>query len=77
MNPTKNRNLLNATYQPHVSLYRCVQGIYYFISVCPEGTFGERCAQQCECVNGICEPGNGTCVCETGWEGFRCDIGTF
>lgn len=35
--------------------------------LCPEGTFGEDCAQKCNCKNGAkCSTENGRCNCTAG-----------
>ncbi|XP_069126386.1 multiple epidermal growth factor-like domains protein 10 [Argopecten irradians] len=53
-------------------------------SVCPTGTFGDKCAFVCHCALPGCEPTNGTCIyegCQEGWSGEACDkvcqVGTF
>jgi len=45
----------------------------YFITVCPEGTFGDNCEQECQCQNGAnCNHVDGTCVCSAGYMGTTC-----
>lgn len=40
---------------------------------CPLGTFGFQCSQRCDCHNGgQCSPTSGTCECEPGYKGPRC-----
>lgn len=41
---------------------------------CANGSFGEDCAQKCDCKNGAtCSPETGQCQCPAGWEGQQCD----
>ena len=41
---------------------------------CPEGKWGSTCANDCECVNGDCGSLTGTCSCQAGWTGAKCDV---
>lgn len=45
-----------------------------FLSVCPEGFFGEHCYHSCNCPsqNFICHAADG-CVCRRGFAGENCD----
>lgn len=41
---------------------------------CPVGTYGVRCAETCQCVNGgKCYHVSGSCLCEAGFAGERCE----
>ena len=41
---------------------------------CPVGTYGVHCAETCQCVNGgKCYHVSGSCLCEAGFSGDRCD----
>ncbi|XP_058426093.1 N-acetylglucosamine-1-phosphodiester alpha-N-acetylglucosaminidase isoform X2 [Diceros bicornis minor] len=40
---------------------------------CPNGSFGEDCAEKCQCQNGAtCDPVQGTCTCPPGFTGDAC-----
>ena len=44
-------------------------------SVCPEGTYGAGCSQNCTCNTlntALCNSTTGACVCKAGWEGEKC-----
>ena len=44
-------------------------------SVCPEGTYGAGCSQNCTCNTlntASCNSTTGACVCKAGWEGETC-----
>ncbi|KAJ7305715.1 hypothetical protein JRQ81_010081 [Phrynocephalus forsythii] len=42
--------------------------------VCPEGSYGDVCAQKCLCVNGgRCDPVSGSCTCPDGYQGALCE----
>ena len=44
-------------------------------SVCPEGTYGAGCSQNCTCNTlntALCNSTTGACVCKAGWEGETC-----
>uniref|UniRef100_A0A087XMP6 Multiple EGF-like-domains 10 n=1 Tax=Poecilia formosa TaxID=48698 RepID=A0A087XMP6_POEFO len=42
---------------------------------CPVGTFGAGCAKTCHCMNNSkCVHINGTCLCDAGYTGEKCDI---
>ncbi|PWA31959.1 hypothetical protein CCH79_00019274 [Gambusia affinis] len=42
---------------------------------CPVGTFGAGCAKSCHCMNNNqCIHINGTCLCDAGYTGEKCDI---
>lgn len=42
---------------------------------CPVGTFGAGCAKTCHCINNSkCVHINGTCLCDAGYTGEKCDI---
>jgi hypothetical protein len=41
---------------------------------CDEDHYGVGCQHECACVNGDCDPTDGTCECDSGWEGSQCDI---
>ena len=44
------------------------------LAVCPQGFFGKRCEEQCDCVHGLsCHHQTGACRCEKGWRGRHCD----
>ena len=44
-----------------------------FITVCPEGMFGDNCGQECQCQNGAsCNHVDGTCICSAGYMGITC-----
>ncbi|XP_013396516.1 sushi, von Willebrand factor type A, EGF and pentraxin domain-containing protein 1 isoform X1 [Lingula anatina] len=43
-------------------------------SVCPDGSYGDNCQETCDCVNGRCDPRDGSCLCHSGWEGARCEV---
>lgn len=41
---------------------------------CPAGTYGYGCRQICDCLNNsTCDYITGTCYCNPGWKGARCD----
>ena len=63
-------------YDPTVISVLYVQ-IFIYSVACPAGKYGESCNQTCsaDCVNGRCNPVNGDCDCQSGWEGPSCDIG--
>ncbi|XP_059150292.1 uncharacterized protein LOC131937116 [Physella acuta] len=51
---------------------------------CPELKYGFNCSQECGCVNSLdkmCDKFSGSCRCEDGWNGLKCDAecenGTF
>lgn len=44
------------------------------MKICPEGTFGLNCTNNCTCENGaICSPIDGSCTCSPGWMGEKCN----
>ena len=46
------------------------------LSECPEGYYGESCAEKCMCMNGAsCDSETGSCICKTGWRGRLCGKG--
>ncbi|KAL0149764.1 hypothetical protein M9458_054954 [Cirrhinus mrigala] len=48
-------------------LFRC-------LPECPAGTYGYGCRQVCDCLNNsTCDHMTGTCYCNPGWKGTRCD----
>ena len=50
--------------------------MYYYISVCSPGRYGQDCKEQCLCENGAhCHPQNGQCTCTLGYVGQFCDRG--
>eukprot|EP00116_Pleurobrachia_bachei_P002899 sb/3463161/ len=40
---------------------------------CPEGSFGEECGRECNCVYGSCDAVHGACTCFAGWTGVNCN----
>lgn len=54
----------------------CYKDTGYVISVvvCPQGFYGAGCSRRCDCASIPCDPVKGTCICETGWTGQRCDL---
>lgn len=43
---------------------------------CPEGLFGARCEELCDCGDNIsCHHVTGVCDCPRGWRGRRCEKG--
>lgn len=40
---------------------------------CSGGTFGENCAERCDCEHGECDSVSGACRCFPGWRGDTCD----
>ncbi|XP_054706975.1 multiple epidermal growth factor-like domains protein 10 [Uloborus diversus] len=41
---------------------------------CPYNYYGKECVSHCDCVNSDgCDHINGTCFCEPGWKGKRCN----
>jgi Notch-like protein len=45
------------------------------IAVCPDGTFGNDCLQNCTCAVGStlsCDTVTGACNCKSGWTGSQC-----
>ena len=47
------------------------------LSECPEGYYGESCAEKCMCMNGAsCDSETGSCICKTGWRGRLCGKGS-
>lgn len=54
----------------------CLVVLLYFSAECPPGTFGYGCRQLCECSNNAtCDHVTGTCYCNPGFKGIRCDQG--
>ena len=48
-----------------------------FISVCPEGSWGDNCTKTCGCMEANterCTHDEGVCVCKEGWEGGVCNV---
>ena len=46
-----------------------------FCIECTEGTFGDDCSQTCSCITtntASCNKVDGTCTCNSGWEGSNC-----
>ena len=42
---------------------------------CLEGTFGQDCAEDCNCYNGgLCDSVSGACTCMGEWSGPHCNI---
>lgn len=49
---------------------------HFFSSECPHGSYGYGCRQVCDCLNNsTCDHMTGTCYCNPGWKGVRCDQG--
>lgn len=47
-----------------------------FFPECPPGLYGYGCYQVCDCLNNsTCDHMTGTCYCNPGWKGTRCDQG--
>ena len=44
---------------------------------CADGRYGQYCEKLCDCEHGKCNPVDGECICESGWEGENCNIGKF
>ncbi len=44
---------------------------------CADGRWGPLCESECDCVNGWCDPRDGSCVCYSGWEGAKCQTGSY
>ncbi|XP_013391007.1 sushi, von Willebrand factor type A, EGF and pentraxin domain-containing protein 1 [Lingula anatina] len=42
--------------------------------MCPANKKGHLCQEDCDCMNGRCDPRNGECRCHSGWEGQRCEM---
>lgn len=43
---------------------------------CPEGLFGARCEEHCDCGDNVsCHHVTGVCDCPRGWRGRRCEKG--
>ena len=40
---------------------------------CNEGMYGAHCDKTCPCENNQCIPMNGSCICDSGWFGEKCD----
>ncbi|KAL5014660.1 hypothetical protein ScPMuIL_008930 [Solemya velum] len=58
----------------------CVRGyqkVQETCQVCPAGSFGNGCAEKCQCNSANthqCRATDGTCICNEGWTGRTCDI---
>ena len=43
-------------------------------AVCPSGSYGPQCQQECMCANGaMCDHVSGACTCTSGWRNTFCD----
>lgn len=41
---------------------------------CVNGSYGQGCAQQCQCQNGaLCDHVSGACTCSPGYAGTHCE----
>lgn len=43
----------------------------FIFKECDETHWGDGCANECSCVNGVCDRTKG-CVCDVGWQGADC-----
>jgi len=44
-------------------------------TLCPRGTYGEDCQNECDCHNdSSCDQKTAKCTCTRGWEGPKCDL---
>lgn len=44
------------------------------LSECVNGSYGQRCTQQCQCQNGaLCDHVSGACTCSPGYAGTSCE----
>ena len=41
--------------------------------VCPLGSYGHLCSEECRCKNGTCSAVDGSCNCSVGFTGAYCD----
>lgn len=56
--------------------WQLIQHNFYSLSECPAGSYGYGCRQVCDCLNNsTCDHMTGTCYCNPGWKGTRCDQG--
>ena len=50
--------------------------LFFLITACDKGTFGEGCRSRCHCLNGVkCKTVNGQCPnghCDAGWKTHTC-----
>ena len=53
--------------------------LFFLITACDKGTFGEGCKSSCHCLNGVkCHSVNGQCPlgdCDAGWIPGTCSEG--
>ena len=55
-----------------------IEHLVFDLTVCPEGSYGSRCAQRCRCFeNAHCDPVEGACQCPAGRTGKYCQKGKF
>ncbi len=75
---TRQTCLLNLpTVQFKHLLWNCLHVFQCWIAECPEGYYGEGCAEKCMCMHGAaCDPEIGACICKAGWRGRLCGKGT-
>ena len=49
---------------------------HIFITVCPQGNWGDNCTETCTCVEAYtdtCNTVDGSCSCKSGWQDANCD----
>ena len=56
-------------------MVNCISRI--FITVCPQGSWGDNCTETCTCMEAnteTCDTTTGFCTCKSGWQAANCDI---
>lgn len=42
-------------------------------STCPNGKYGDKCENTCQCEGSSCDQISGMCMCRRGMEGLQCE----